>query len=133
MNKDEVLILKPQFPVKPEVMCDIHKQIIEQMETGVILLPFGYEVAVKPKQIEIELGPSKDEDKVIHNAVTYICMADRNNRGAEANDIAKVLYDRAYRKGFEAGKIEGKKEGKVKIKTVYEPVRPDEDWGEFKG
>lgn len=125
MNKDEVLILKPQFPVKPEKANDIRKQLIEQMETGIILLPFGYEVIVEPKQIEVKIGTDKDEDKVIHNAVAYIILADRNNRSAEANRIAKILYDRAYRKGFEAGKIEG--HVKIVEKVVYTNDKYDGD------
>lgn len=133
MNKDEVLILRPQFPVKYENADNVRKQIIEQMETGVILIPFGYEVIIEPKQIKIELGlgPGKDEDQVIHNAVTYICMADGNNRGVEAERIGRLLYNRAYRKGFEAGKLEGHE--RVIEKVVYKTVDPNEDWGDFKG
>ena len=61
-----------------------------------------------------------------------------SNRSDEsAYEIAKVLYDRAYRKGFEAGKLEGKKEGRVKVKTVYETADPNEKlpgyYGDFLG
>lgn len=131
MGKDEILILKPLFPVKPEVAHDIREIIFKQMEEGIVLLPFGYEVIVEPKQIDIEIGTDKDDDKVIHNAVSYICMADKNDRGPSADRLGRILYDRAYRKGFEAGKLEGHE--RVVEKVVYEPVKPDEDWGEFKG
>jgi hypothetical protein len=107
MNKDEVLILKPQFPVKPEDAYNVREMVFKQMEEGIVLLPFGYEVIVKPKQIDIKIGTDKDEDKVIHNAATYIILADKNNRGPSAERICRLLYDRAYRKGFEAGKLEG--------------------------
>ena len=55
MNKDEVLIIKPQFPVKPETADNIRKKLIEQMETGIILLPFGYDVVIAPKDVEIKM------------------------------------------------------------------------------
>lgn len=131
MNKDEILILKPLFPVKPNVAHDIREMVFKQMEEGIVLLPFGYKVIVEPKQIDIEIGTDKDEDQVIHNAVTYICMADGNNRGVEAERIGRLLYNRAYRKGFEAGKLEGHE--RVIEKVVYKTVDPNEDWGEFKG
>lgn len=119
MNKDEILIIKPDYPVKKTDMPIVYRNMLDQMKNGLVLLPFGYEAVIVPKDVELKLGPDKDEEKVIHNAVTYICMADKNNHGTTADQIAKVLYDRAYRKGFEAGKAEGKKEGRVKVKEVY--------------
>ena len=53
MNKDDILIIKPQFPLKPETADNIRKKLIEQMETGIILLPFGYDVVIAPKDTEI--------------------------------------------------------------------------------
>lgn len=35
----------------------------------------------------------------------------------ECINTASTFYDMAYRKGFEAGKLEGKKEGRVKVKV----------------
>lgn len=131
MGKDEILILKPLFPVKPDVAHDIREKVFKQMEEGIVLLPFGYEVIVEPKQIDIEIGTDKDEDKVIHNAVSYIIMAGKNDRGPSAERLGRILYDRAYRKGFEAGKLEGHE--RVVEKVVYKTVDPNEDWGEFKG
>ena len=131
MNKDEILILKPLFPVKPDAAHDIREKVFKQMEEGIVLLPFGYEVIVEPKQIDIEIGTDKDEDKIIHNAVSYIIMADKNDRGPSAERLGRILYDRAYRKGFEAGKLEGHE--RVVEKVVYKTVDPNEDWGEFKG
>jgi hypothetical protein len=125
MDKSEVLVITPQVPMGARDINYARELILKQKEEGVVMLPFGYKVLIKPHDVEIELGPDKDENKVIHNAVTYICMADKNNHGVTADQIAKVLYDRAYRKGFEAGKIEGKKEGRVKVKEV--PVK-DEDY-----
>ena len=54
MNKDEILIIRPQYPVKAETMNDLHKKLIEQAKTGVVLVPFGYEVVVAPKDAEIK-------------------------------------------------------------------------------
>ena len=137
MDKGEVLVIKPQISMGARDINYTRELIKKQKEEGVVMLPFGYEVIIKPSDVEIELGTSKDEDKVIHNATTYICLAGKNNRGGEAFQIAKVLYDRAYRKGFEAGKLEGKKEGRVKTKTVYERVDPHEKdpgyYGDFLG
>jgi hypothetical protein len=55
------------------------------------------------------------DDQVIRNALVYI----RINKQDEAYDNLKTLYARAYRKGFEAGKIEGHE--KIVEKVVYEP------------
>ena len=62
MNKDEVLIIKPKFHVKPENADKVYKKLIEQMETGLILLPYGYDVIVKPKEIDVKLAISNDEE-----------------------------------------------------------------------
>ena len=55
MNKDEILIIRPQYPVKAETMNDIHKKLIEQAKTGVVLVPFGYEVVIAPKDVEVKM------------------------------------------------------------------------------
>lgn len=137
MDNNEVLVIVPEIPMGERDMSYTRELIKKQKEEGVVLLPFGYKVLVKPKDVEIELGPDKDEEKVIRNATTYICLAEKNKHGATAYEIAKVLYDRAYRKGFEAGKLEGKKEGRVKVKTVHVPADPNEKlpgyYGDFLG
>ena len=133
MNTD-VLIIRPCLHFrKDEDLVTVRETVLRQMKEGVITLPFGYEVVKMPGDADVRISPDKDERKVIHNATTYICMAEKNGRPGEAENIAQKLYDRAYRKGYEAGKIKGKKEGEVKVKTVYETVDPNEDWGDFKG
>ena len=59
------------------------------------------------------------DDQVILNALVYI----RINKKDEAYDNLKTLYARAYRKGFEAGKIEGHE--KIVEKVVHDT---DGDW-----
>lgn len=61
MNKDEVLIIKSQFPIKPEKADKVYKKLIEQMETGVILIPYGYEVIIAPKDTEIKVEMENKE------------------------------------------------------------------------
>lgn len=60
------------------------------------------------------------DDQVIRNALTYI----RINPKDEAYGDLKDLYARAYRKGFEAGK----KEGKVQVKVKEVPVNINETY-----
>lgn len=55
MNKDDILILKPLFPVKPKAAHDIREMVFKQMEEGIVLLPFGYEVVIAPKDTEIKM------------------------------------------------------------------------------
>jgi hypothetical protein len=55
MNKDEILILKPLFPVKEKVAHDVREMVFKQMEEGIVLLPFGYEVVIAPKDTEIKI------------------------------------------------------------------------------
>lgn len=79
MSKDEVLIIKQQFPVKPENADKVYKKLIEQMETGVILLPYGYEVVVAPKEIDVKLVSSKKDEELDEyidklQRSTAICM-----------------------------------------------------------
>lgn len=104
MNED-ALIIRPflNFP-KGEDLETVRETVLRQMKEGVIMLPFGYEVVVTSKNSNVQILPDKDERKVIHNATTYICMAEKNGRPGEAENIAQKLYDRAYRKGYEAGK-----------------------------
>ena len=55
MKENEILIIRPQYPVKAETMRDIHKKLIEQAKTGVVLVPFGYEVVIAPKDVEVKM------------------------------------------------------------------------------
>lgn len=66
MNKDEILIIRPQFPIKADAMIDIHKRLIEQMKTGVVLLPFGYDVVVAPKDVEVKIDTKPEQPKNNH-------------------------------------------------------------------
>ena len=119
MNKDEILIIKPQIPAKKDDLIVVYKNIKEQLELGnVVVLPFGYDILTAPKDVEIKLGNTSDEDKVIHNATFYIYEASKNGRNGEAKDLTRKLYNYAYKRGFEAGKKEGHE--KIVEKIVYE-------------
>ena len=108
MNTD-VLVIRPLVPFsKGEDMVKVREMALRQMKEGIIMLPFGYEVVKVSEDVDVRVTPDKDERKVIHNATTYICIAEKNGRPAEAENLAQKLYDRAYRKGFEAGKATGK-------------------------
>lgn len=102
---EDVLIIRPWLNFhKGEDLVTVREIVLRQMKEGVIMLPFGYEVVKTSKDSDVHISPDKDERKVIHNATTYICMAEKNGRPGEAENIAQKLYDRAYRKGYEAGK-----------------------------
>ena len=105
MTKDEILIIKPQIPIrKIDLMC-VYEDIKKQLSLGnVVVLPFGYDILTAPKDVEIKLGNDSDEDKVIHNATFYICEAAKDSRIGRSEDITRKLYNYAYKRGFEDGK-----------------------------
>lgn len=55
MKNDEILIIRCQIPMKPQKADILRKQILEQKETGVILLPNYCTVVTKPKDIDIQV------------------------------------------------------------------------------
>lgn len=55
MNKDDILIVKYPFRMTPNRVDILHKSILEQKETGVIILPDYCEVVVIPKDVEIKV------------------------------------------------------------------------------
>ncbi len=69
-----------------------------------------------------------DQDEhAINNAIEYFMIDAKNGDYNSLKAKVNTLYERAWRKGFEAGKVEGT----VKIKEV--PVYHDNETYEFNG
>ena len=62
MTDNEILILRPLYNVKDYDTIGVRLDIKEQLRRGnVITLPFGWDVAVKPSNIEVEVAEPEEE------------------------------------------------------------------------
>lgn len=52
---DSVLIIKVNTLLKSEALQQIHEAILKQKETGVVILPEGYNAILVPKDLDIEV------------------------------------------------------------------------------
>lgn len=58
---DKVLVVKINHVVSSERLDLIRQAIVNQMKTGVVLLPFGCEAIVVPEDIEVKVEGVKNE------------------------------------------------------------------------
>lgn len=65
------------------------------------------------KELHVDLR-DLHETKKISTALDILITKIKADDYNECINTASSFYDMAYRKGFEAGKIEGEKEGRVK-------------------
>ena len=60
MTKDEVLVVKVNFPVKSDVLRELQRVLIKQRETGVIVIPAYMEAQVVSGDIEMRVVEGDD-------------------------------------------------------------------------
>ena len=56
----DVLVIKCNFLFKERYYKLIYENILKQMEHGVVVLPFGVEAIVVPKDIEVRVEGSEE-------------------------------------------------------------------------
>lgn len=56
----EILVIKCQRMMRPDKLSKIHENIRRQVETGVVVLPPGFEAVVVPDNIEIKMEVSEN-------------------------------------------------------------------------
>lgn len=61
MNTDEILIVQYPFRMTKDRQMILHRNILEQKATGVILLPDYCRVITKPKDIDIQVELEPEE------------------------------------------------------------------------
>lgn len=62
MNSDEILIIRCQIPIKEQKIDALRRRILDQKESGVILLPYYCSVISKPKDIDIQVELEKEDE-----------------------------------------------------------------------
>lgn len=61
MTKDEILVIRINTSfISPETIEELKKSIIEQKETGVVVLPYFAEAIIAPKDVEIKIEEDKE-------------------------------------------------------------------------
>lgn len=83
MNSDEILIIQCQIPMKPQKADDLRKRILEQKETGVILLPNYCTVVTKPKDIDIQVESQESWNIDLTEFTDMLIHPDRYNTKKE--------------------------------------------------
>lgn len=58
---DKVLVIRVNSVISSERLYNIKKSIMTQVKEGVVVLPFGCEVIVVPKDIEIKVESAEEE------------------------------------------------------------------------
>lgn len=55
MTKDEILVVKVNFPVKSDVLRELQRVLIKQKETGVIVIPAFMDAQVVSGDVEVRV------------------------------------------------------------------------------
>lgn len=58
---NDILVIRAPFLMKKEAMKRAYDQILEQMESGLVILPAGFSVALCPKDVEVKFMDSNND------------------------------------------------------------------------
>ena len=58
---NDILVIRAPYPMTQEVMQRWYDLILKQMESGLVLLPAGFSVALCPKDVEVEFMDSRND------------------------------------------------------------------------
>jgi hypothetical protein len=63
MTQNEILVVETKMMLSEEALCKLHKNLLEQKTTGVIVLPAGFYATIVPSDLEIVMkdGGIKNE------------------------------------------------------------------------
>lgn len=60
----DVLLLRSPYALKKDAIKKIHDNLVEQKESGVVLVPFGWKAEIVPENIEIIMvTPTLEEEE----------------------------------------------------------------------
>lgn len=58
---NDILVIRAPYMMKKEAMKRAYDQILKQMESGLVMLPAGFSVALCPKDIEVRFMDSNND------------------------------------------------------------------------
>lgn len=58
---NDILVIRAPYPMKKEAMQRTYDQILKQMESGLVILPAGFSVALCPKDVEVQFMDSRND------------------------------------------------------------------------
>ena len=58
---NDILVIRAPYMMKKEAMKRAYDQILEQMESGLVMLPAGFSVALCPKDVEAKFMDSRND------------------------------------------------------------------------
>lgn len=58
---NDILMIRAPYPMKKEAMQRTYDQILKQMESGLVMLPAGFSVALCPKGVEVKFMDSSND------------------------------------------------------------------------
>ena len=65
-RKNDILVIQAPFLMKKEAMKRAYDQLIQQMESGLVLLPPGYTAILCPKDVDVKFIESEETYESIH-------------------------------------------------------------------
>jgi len=60
-RKNDILVIRAPFLMKKENMKRTYDTLIKQMESGIVMLPAGFIVALCPKDVEVNFMDSSND------------------------------------------------------------------------
>ena len=60
-RKNDILVIRAPFLMKKEAMQRTYDQILKQMESGLVMLPEGFIVALCPQDVEVKFMDSSND------------------------------------------------------------------------
>ena len=60
-RKNDILVIRAPFIMKKEAMKKTYDTLIEQMESGLVMLPAGFIVALCPPDVEVKFMDSNND------------------------------------------------------------------------
>lgn len=58
---NDILIVKAPYIFSKKAMKEFHDKVLKEMETGLVVLPAGFSVALCPKDVEVQFMDSNND------------------------------------------------------------------------
>ena len=58
---NDILVIRAPYMMKKEAMKRTYDQILQQMDSGLVMLPEGFNVALCPKDVEVKFMDSNND------------------------------------------------------------------------
>ena len=63
-SSSDILVIRAPYMMKKEAMNRAYDQILKQMESGLVMLPSGFSVALCPKDVEVKFMVGEESAKM---------------------------------------------------------------------